>query len=363
MDKTTQRIVSDVLSLPTAPYHEDAVSAYIRAFAAQRGMPVKADRYGNLIVRYRRGARPKPVALTAHTDHPGFEVLDARGQDLTAGWLGACDPRHFPGGRVIVVSNGEQIPGRVTSPLSRPESGPRTFSLRAQRPLPQVEGAFGYWRLRPVAFDGDRIWTKAADNLAGCAAILAALDRLGRQGAEADLHGVFTRAEEVGLLGAAGLVETGLLPKRVPVVVLEASKALPGAEVGRGPIVRVGDRMSVFDPKVEYAVHALAQDLRKRDERFQFQRQLMSGGVCEATLYVLCGMAVGALAFPLGNYHNTGRRWPAEEYISASDMEGMVALCAAISLRPPSGETRGPIRKRFEALFKARRRRLLMAQK
>ena len=363
MDKTTKKIVSDVLSLPTAPYHEDAVAACIRAFAAQRGMSVKADRYGNLIVRYRRGARPKPVALTAHMDHPGFEVLDARGRDLTAEWLGGCDPQHFPCGQVTVISGGEQIPGRVTSPLSWPENGPKTFSLRVQRPLPQVEGAFGGWRLRPVAFDGDRIWTKAADNLTGCAAILATLDRLHRQGAETDLYGVFTRAEEVGLLGAAGLVETRPIPKRVPVIVLEASRALPGAEVGGGPIVRVGDRMSVFDPKVEYAIHSLAQGLQKNDARFRFQRQLMSGGVCEATLYVLCGMAVGALAFPLGNYHNMGKRWPAEEYISASDMEGMVALCVALSLHPPSGETRGPIQKRFEALFRARRQRMLKKQR
>lgn len=363
MDRQTQKILSEVLSLPTAPFHEDAVSAHIRAFAAQRGMPVKADRYGNLLVRYRKGPRPRPVALTAHTDHPGFEVIHAGGRDLTAGWLGASDPQHFPGGPVVVISGGEQIPGRAASPLSQPENGPRTFSIRVQRPLPQVEGAFGCWRLRPVVFDGDRIWARAADNLAGCAAILATLDRLHREGAEADLHGVFTRAEEVGLLGAGGLVETKLVPKRVPLIVLEASRALPGAEVGLGPIVRVGDRMSVFDPKVEYAVHSLAQELRKKDKRFQFQRQLMSGGTCEATLYVLHGLTVGALAFPLGNYHNLGRRWPAEEYISASDAEGMVALCAAIARHPPSGETRGPVKKRFEALFKARKARLLKTRK
>ena len=363
MNKQTQKIVREVLSLPTAPYHEDAVEAYVRAFASQRDLPVKADRYGNLVVRYRRGARPKPIALTAHMDHPGLEVLEAHGRNLTAEWLGAYDPQHFPGGQVTLISGDEQIPGRVTSPLSQPGHGPRTFSIRAQRPLPKVEGTFGHWRLRPVAFEGDRIWTKAADNLAGCAAILATLDRLCRKGAEADLYGVFTRAEEVGLLGAAGLVETHLVPKRVPVIVLEASKALPGAEVGRGPILRVGDRMSVFDPKVDYAIHALAQDLQKRDEEFQFQRQLMSGGVCEATLYVLCGMTVGALAFPLGNYHNLGRRWPAEEYISASDTDGMVTLCTALALCSPSGETRGPVKKRFQALFRARRERLLRTQK
>ena len=85
----------------------------------------------------------------------------------------------------------------------------------------------------------------------------------------------------------------------------------------------------------------------------------MSGGVCEATLYVLHGFTVGALAFPLGNYHNQGKRWPAEEIISASDASGMIDICTALALNPPSGETRTPIKKRFESSFKSRKKRLL----
>ena len=121
----------------------------------------------------------------------------------------------------------------------------------------------------------------------------------------------------------------------------------------------MGDRLSIFDPKVEYTLHALARERQDSHPNFRFQRQLMSGGVCEATLYVLYGMTVGALAFPLGNYHNQGKRWPAEEYISASDAEGMVELCAAAALAPPAGETRTPLKKRFASSFKSRKKRLL----
>ncbi len=355
MNRQLKKIVQDVLSLPTAPFHEGAVAAYIRTFAQKRNLSLKADRYGNLVVRYRKGNRSKPIALSAHMDHPGFEVLTADGREITARWLGACDPKHFPGGRVTLLSNGREITGKVTSALN----GERAFSIRARSALPQVEGAFGYWRLKPVVFNGDRISTKGADNLASCAAILAALDRLRLQKAEADLWGVFTRAEEVGFLGAGGIVDAKTVPKRVPIIVLETSKALPGAEIGNGPVIRVGDSMSVFDPGVEYTVHTIARELREKKRNFKFQRQLMSGGACEATLYVLHGMTVGALAFPLGNYHNLGRRWPVEEYISASDMAGMVTLCAALALNPPSGETRTPIKKRFAASFKSRKKRLL----
>jgi putative aminopeptidase FrvX len=354
MNKQTLKLFTDLLALPTAPFHEALVSQFIRAFAKKRNLPVKSDKYGNLIVRYTGDKKAKPVALTAHMDHPGFEVLSAEGRDVKARWLGGCDPNHFPGSRLTVVTPTEQVSGRVTSALGEG----KVFEFRASKPLTEPEGVFGYWGLEPVVIKGDIIRTKGADNLASCAAILAVLDRLQKERASADLWGVFTRAEEVGLVGAGGIVAARTVPKRVPMIVLETSKELPGATIGDGPVIRVGDRMSVFDPKVEYAVHVLAQGLEAKVKPFKFQRQLMSGGVCEATVYVLHGYTVGALAFPLGNYHNQSKRWPAPEYISLSDADGMISLCHAIALNPPSGETRTPMQKRFEEGFKRQEMRL-----
>ncbi|MDA0748671.1 MAG: hypothetical protein O2954_19305, partial [bacterium] len=186
MNKTETKLFKDLLALPTAPYYEGAVDAYIRAFAKKRNLSVKTDKYGNLIVRYTNGKKPKPVALAGHMDHPGLEVLEANGRDLTARWLGGCDPKHFPGGRVILYSGGEEISGKANSTLS-PE---KIFSIRAARSLPETEGVFGHWQLKPVVFNGDLIHTKGADNLASCAAILATLDRLRRKKTNADLWGV-----------------------------------------------------------------------------------------------------------------------------------------------------------------------------
>ena len=355
MNKQTQKLFTDLLALPTAPYKEDVVSAFIQAFAKKRGLTLKADKYGNLIVRYTHGKNPKPVALTAHMDHPGFEVLEANGRDLKARWLGGCDPNHFPGSRVTLVVGDDQLSGKVTSAL---DAG-KVFEIRAQKALDCADGVYGYWGLKPVEVDGDLFRTKGADNLASCAAILAVLDKLQKEKAEADLWGVFTRAEEVGLVGAGGIVAAKTVPKKVPMIVLETSKELPGAMIGDGPVIRVGDRMSVFDPKVEYAVHTLAQELAEKNKGFKFQRQLMSGGVCEATVYVLHGFTVGALAFPLGNYHNQSKRWPAPEYISISDSDGMITLCHAIAKNPPVGETRTPMQRRFEEGFKSKEKRLL----
>ncbi len=354
MNRKHLKIFSDVLSLPTAPLHEHRVAAYVRDFARRLGLPIKEDRFGNLVIRYQR-RKTSPVALTAHTDHPGFTVTGGDGRELEAEWLGGHDPDHFPGGRVIVQTNDGPVQGRASSPVGKD----RGFEITARRKIADVEGAYGYWNLTPFEVDRDRITTKAADNLAGCAAILAAIDELVTEKAKADLWAVFTRAEEIGLVGAGGLVEARTLPKRVPLIVLEASRALPGAVIGSGPVIRVGDRLSVFDPTIEHSLHDLAQDISHRDRRFAYQRQLMSGGVCEASVYVLHGYRVGALAFPLGNYHNQGKRWPAPEYISRNDARNMIRFCHEIALHPPHGDAWDPMRKRWASRYAVFRDRLI----
>jgi endoglucanase len=111
--------------------------------------------------------------------------------------------------------------------------------------------------------------------------------------------GLFTRAEEVGLLGAVQAIQLGTVPRDAIVLSLETSKALPDAPQGAGVIVRVGDRASIFDPAVTAAVTAVATEAGVRH-----QRRLMDGGTCEATAFCAAGYRSSGLALPLGNYHN-----------------------------------------------------------
>ena len=66
--------------------------------------------------------------------------------------------------------------------------------------------------LPDFSIDEDYLVMRAADDLAGCGCILAALDRLRVDPPAGDVYGVFTRAEEVGLVGARLLAEAGTLP-------------------------------------------------------------------------------------------------------------------------------------------------------
>src|ERR1017187_2448018 len=75
-----------VLTLPTAPYHEPDVKAFVLEFCRRLpGVRVEQDRVGNVIARYHRGAAKTPLVFVAHMDHPGFEMLDGNRAEFLGG--------------------------------------------------------------------------------------------------------------------------------------------------------------------------------------------------------------------------------------------------------------------------------------
>ncbi|MBM4415175.1 MAG: aminoacyl-histidine dipeptidase, partial [Chloroflexi bacterium] len=92
-----REIVRGVVSVPTAPYLEGGVRAYIRAFAAERGLACVEDAYGNVYVTYRRGRAGRPLVLGAHMDHPGFVVATRRGRTLELEFRGGLDAAYGRG--------------------------------------------------------------------------------------------------------------------------------------------------------------------------------------------------------------------------------------------------------------------------
>jgi len=151
-----------------------------------------------------------------------------------------------------------------------------------------------------------------------------------------DVYGVFTRAEEVGLMGARLLAESGLLPKQTLVVSLESSRTLPGAEQGSGPVIRVGDAGMTFNADAESVLLKARETLQLQEGGFRVQRQLMSGGVCEASAFALFGYRTTGIAFPLGNYHNGAPDGTIQaEYIHVEDFIGGVRLIVEAARQMP----------------------------
>ena len=297
-------LTESILSCPTAPTFEHAVRArLLELLKPLSGVTTEIDAVGNLIAEYRGTDRQPEFALVAHMDHPGWRLRPQRE------FLGS-------------------VPDELLD-----KAGIQSF------------GDFGMWDLPAFQVRDDRIYSRACDDLIGCVAMVATLRELSSANIKTSLLAVFTRAEEVGLVGAVRLARSGLLPAGIIPISLETSSELPPAKMGEGVIIRVGDKSSVFDPGVTARLVRLAQG-----QSIRYQRCLMPGGTCEATAFNLFGYPAGALCIALGNYHNcTSDGRIDSEYVSLTDLEGLIAFCVALSHRSESAtNVQDELRLRFE---------------
>jgi endoglucanase len=172
-----------------------------------------------------------------------------------------------------------------------------------------------------------------------------------------DIRLLLTRAEEGGFIGAIAACKIGTIPPRARLIALENSRSFAESPIGGGPIVRVGDATSTFDPDLTYRCGKIAQQLASADPSFKYQRKLMPGGTCEASAYQAYGYTATCLCLPLGNYHNmnqtTGRI--DSEHISLTDYDGLVRLLVAIDRGLDDPSLALPLRDRLDELFAHRR--------
>lgn len=299
-------VVRALLEQPTAPFHEEAVrDAIVLQLRECPHVKIEHDACGNMIARYRRGTRARPRwAFAAHMDHPGW-VREAKG-----GWrfLGSVAER---------------------------------FLVDPRR---REFGDFAMWDLPAFEFKNGEIHSRACDDLLGCAEIICLLRELAA--AKADVHclGIFTRAEEVGFWGAIQLARSGTLPTDITVFSLETSAPRGGAEIGRGPIVRVGDRLSIFDSGETARIMNVAAA-----NNIPVQRCLLDGGSCEASAYQLYGYRSVAASIGLGNYHNCAPDGTVQcEYVSLDDYANMVRLCVKVVQDPAKSDPARALRDSLE---------------
>jgi endoglucanase len=222
-------------------------------------------------------------------------------------------------------------------------------------------GDFGMWDLPPVKTNHRLIWSRACDDLAGCLVVLATLDDMVQLRVPATVYGVFTRAEEAGFHGAIGLTRSQLIPPSAVVVSVENSKELPHAQIGQGPVIRVGDRTMTFDPRVTMLLEEVATRVARADRRFTFQRKLMDGGTCEGTVFSLHGYRAGGVCLAMGNYHNLGPgERIREEYVDAGDVQKTVQFFVEVARRSNDyGRATRALKQRLDNLFERGRRQLL----
>ena len=351
-------ILEELCREPTVSYYEARVSAVISRICYGHGLDVKRDRWGNLAVGSAgwESHGGSGVAFVAHMDHPGFEVVGDNGDGtLHAVSHGGMAPAAFESGVSvqIVCANGERVSGRVLGCESKRESPDGRFassdsvllecsddaSVLPSLPAPAILD------LPDFSVESDMIMARSLDDLAGCATIIAGLiDVLGSGSLNPDFAvvGLFTRAEEVGLVGARLIAEDGWSPKQFVVVSVETSLKSISAPQGSGVVIRVGDRATTFDHDAELLLRSTAERLVSASsveyesgagQRFMYQRALMGAGGCEASAFKAHGYAVTGTSYPLGAWHNREEDGSiVAEYISLSDFESGIRLVREVMM-------------------------------
>lgn len=360
MNKAQFFLLKQILSQPTAPFREDRVIGLVCSLLEKNKVPHFQDIAGNIIVGARseqhylrvikkRSKEPLRV-FVAHMDHPGFHgkkwVSD---NQLEIKWHGGSPTKHVSRAKVWVALTEDSVtPGSLEQVrISKHGYSIDTATVKLDRKdlpdkLPAAKSLYGGFDFKsPVWTSGKRIYTRAADDLAGVFCILSLAMKIysgAKKPVDSGFIGLLTRAEEVGFVGAIAHFELGLLQqanRKIFCVSLEASRTLPGAIIGKGPVIRLGDRRTVFDPGGSQILSTLAQKALPG----KHQRRIMDGGSCEGTAATTYGIPVIAMSVPLGNYHNEGfeggqgckhHGGPAPEFVHADDVQGQLKLCQAL---------------------------------
>lgn len=387
--------LKQITMLPTAAGHEGRVVAWIERWLAERpDIAVRRDDHGNIELSLANAAATDaPVYLTAHLDHPAFVVDEVpSATEIVLGFRGGVMSDYFPGARVrvhvgnsftIATITGDHNPDGTE--WSETDERPfKQYAVTTDSPHGATPGDIATWDLPAQQVEDDEfggiLHTDACDDLAAVAGALAAFDELRLMLAAGEAVGdarvLFTRAEEIGFIGAIGAARDGFMPRNSRIIALENSRSFPESPIHGGPIVRVGDRVSVFSPELTAAVAKVAETIaggpatpkasQKNSEmpRWRWQRKLMAGGACEASVFCAYGYTSTCVCLPLGNYHNManlgevqagtyqGTPRVGREHIGLDDYHAMIDLLVACGRDLPA--TSG-FSERLEKLWTGRR--------
>jgi endoglucanase len=373
MKKQDLDLLYELTAIPTAAGREHRVIAWVTRWVGRRkNLKLRCDEHGNLLIT-QAGADasvdhgPKPIFLTAHLDHPAFvvsRVVDPRTLELE--FRGGVRAECFPGKEVEIfdAADGKWY-GKITDLETATPFQKVTVRL-VRRCVSLAPGDVGRWRLRgrgsrPTVVAG-LFYAPACDDLAGAAAALAVLDNLRRRPRFSHVGLLLTRAEEVGFVGAIGAARSGTVPRDARLICLETSRSFAESPIGGGPILRVGDRMTVFSPGLTNLLGQILREHERVHPGFRWQRKLMPGGACEATAFAEYGYHATCICLPLGNYHNmtdcslpegakpTGGIGP--EFISVADYAGLVEMLRICieKMDVDQSPLRGSLEARFQNL-------------
>ncbi|HLS28771.1 MAG TPA: hypothetical protein VK041_08990 [Opitutales bacterium] len=342
-DEHDLQLLLELTAIPTAAGREHRVINYIEKWVIARDdLTLQTDEHGNLLITQKRKkdeGGPAPVFLTAHLDHPAFvvrRVIDNENVELE--FRGGVRDNCFPEKEIEIFDRSDRIyRGKI---VDFQETEPfRIVTAQLYEETSQIEpGDIGRWYLSGTGgqpeLKGDLFHSPACDDLAGVAAAMIVLNNLRKRDGFEHVGLLLTRAEEIGFVGAIGAAKSESVSKDVRLICLEMSRSFNDSPIGAGPILRVGDFTGVFSRNLTNQFSQILREHEKQNPDFRWQRKLMPGGTCEATVFAEYGYPTACFCLPLGNYHNMIDASLPEgspptggigaEFISINDFRGLI---------------------------------------
>ncbi len=355
----------ELTAIPTAAGQEGRVIEWIELWVKKQcGITLKHDKFGNLLLTQTRKSSKKPIYITAHLDHPSFVVRKQIDElHLEMEFRGGVNDAYFVGAKIEVFDNEDNgYIGKIQSldPKAKPF---KRVIVKLKKGVAGIllKDDIARWKFNPPVVKKGLLHAPACDDLAGVAAALCAIDKIKKLPALGHVGVLLTRAEEIGFVGAIAAAKNKSVPTTSRLLCLETSRSFPESPIGAGPILRVGDKTSVFGPDITNA----ASEIMNAQKNFAWQRKLMPGGTCESTAFCEYGYLSTCLCLALGNYHNMKdidgvlqKNKPARvapEVISVNDFHGLVEMLKIIC-RDLDKPRKASIRKGLETRLKMYRK-------
>jgi putative aminopeptidase FrvX len=327
--------LNDLTELSGVSGSEGPVRDYISS-RLSLGKERETDNIGNLIIS--KGNGSPHIALVAHMDEVGLVVskIEADGS-LRFRKVGGVDDRILVSRKVKVHSSKGAVNGiiGIKPPhlMTDPEEAKKTISsdkLRIDlgtRSKSETE-KLGIRISDTVTLEKgllrlgkDLVSGRSLDDRVGCAILMKIFEGLNGKKLKGRQTFVWSVQEEMGLRGAKVVANT-IKPDYVIVLDTSSSADSPGTEeghlqpafLGKGPVLRLFDSMSIASPKLVDAARKIA-----KAKKIHVQ-EVIAGGTTDATAVQESGSAVIPIGVAMRNTHST------TETVSLRDMEEAAKL-------------------------------------